>query len=319
MARQGGVPLADFEGLPVAYYPGLPVEVSRGCYWSRCAFCSRCVVYLKRRYFEGGGVLYRPVGTDEIVRRVRTLQERYGKTHFEFTCLDISPPEMKRLCRAIIDAGLRIGWCARVRLDDSFEPEMLDLMAEAGATSYHLSPETFCARTTKLHNKNYNMDRIRAIFEYWEANRDRLPPLLARLMIGFPGETFDDFKESYDYIMAHHFHVQAISFYSLLKNSDVYVHPEKYGITIRKVKQHQNLFANYEATWSPENQAELEKIYAFIDAHKGALRKKVLFVHPIEPWSADGQPAPGEAAAPEDDLRYRITQFLGAFSRFYVV
>jgi anaerobic magnesium-protoporphyrin IX monomethyl ester cyclase len=317
--KKGALPLADFDGLPVDYYPGLPVEVSRGCYWSRCAFCSRCVVYLKRRHFEGEGVLYRPIKPEEIVRRVRTLQDRYGKDFFEFTCLDISPPEMDRLCRTILAEKLKIGWCARVRLDNSFKPEMLDLMAEAGATSYHLSPETFCARTTRLHNKNYDMNIIRGIFDYWEQNRRRLPPMQARLMIGFPGETFEDFKESYDYIMNRHFYVAAISFFSVLKNSDVYVHPERYGITISRSPNRQALFANYTVEWSPENQAELDKIRAFVVEHRDALRRKVLFVHPIEPWDPESLAARGETGTLDTDPRYRITQFLGAFSRFYVV
>ena len=224
--------------------------------------------------------------------------------------------EARRVSEKIIDAGLDIRWCARVRLDPSFSPTLLDVMAEAGANSFHLAPETFSAETANLHNKGYDVDHIKGIFEYWEDNRDRLPPLTARLMVGFPGETFESFLASYEYIERHRFHIQAVSFFSLFKNSTIYERPGDYGITIEKKKQPRVLFANFVATWSEENAIELQKIREFITTRRNDLRKRILFLHPTKRVQT---PTEGETSVVDFGSAYKVDQFLGLLQSFYAV
>lgn len=255
----------DFEGLPVQYYPGLPVEVSRGCYWGKCSFCRFFRVNHKRKEYSQDTVYYRFFGSDKIISSLKYLKEKYNKKFFEFVCLDISPNEMRKLCMAMIDSDLDIKFGARLRLDKSFAPDLFDLMATAGAYYFHIHPETFSQKTAILHNKNYDVQHIKSLIAYWHKNRRRLPTLMLTIIAQFPGETFDDFLETYNYIKKGSFYVQGIRPFNFYKNTGVYYNLDKYGIKIKRRRK--DLFFNLDIIWDKDTDEERRKIGSFLGEH----------------------------------------------------
>lgn len=229
-----GLPVYDFDGLPIEQYPGLPVEVSRGCYWAKCSFCRWNLIRTNREMYPPKHPIYGFCPPDRLIESLKLYHDKYGKNTVDFTCLDVSPPQMGELCDAIIDAGLDVRWGARLRLDKTLTPDLFDKMAEAGAYYFHIHPETLTQRTADLHNKGYNIQHILGLIRYWEENADRLPPLFLNVFAGFPGETLEDFKETFEILRTGRFHMQWVHYWWLAKHSTLYNEPEKYGITIKE-------------------------------------------------------------------------------------
>ena len=111
---------ANYDGLPLEYYPGLSLEISRGCSWARCTFCVHARRPFYKTEFTGKSAYYRSLDAYEIVRRVQHLAERYDKNRFELSGLGISPQELTRICKALIETKTRIRWNARPRVSKTF-------------------------------------------------------------------------------------------------------------------------------------------------------------------------------------------------------
>jgi len=271
------LPLYNYRGFPVEWYPGLSVEISRGCYWAKCAFCSHCYLHTERSKFARNASAYRCVDPRKVVVSIKRMQEKYGHSHYDFACLDVSPPEMDHLCDEIIASNTDIGWAGRLRLDRTFKPALLDKMARAGVTYFHLHPETLTQSTADLHGKGYNIDHIKGLMTYWEKNRNRLPPLVVNVFTCFPGETFDAFRETFDNIAKSRFYVQNIHCFWFNKHSRIFYTPDKYGVSVRHFPNNRQLFANYQVKYEPEILHEWQRIRRFLKTNKRVLKDRMMW------------------------------------------
>lgn len=256
------LPEYDFDGLPVDYYPGLPIEVNRGCYWARCNFCRYYHNYHNKNKYKQD--FYRSFPTERIIKQIKHLKKTYGKKYFEFICLDISPSKAKQLSEAIIKEGLQIQWNARVRLDKNFSTDLFYLMQKSGATMFMLYPETFSKKVAALHNKNYDIDHIKSLINYWKEHKKKLNPLVVKIMTGFPGETFQDFKETLSYVKNNNIPIQDIGLFNLSKGSGVYYNAEKFGVRIIKNYNSHTIFNHYNSEWKPQFKKERQRIETWL-------------------------------------------------------
>ncbi len=126
----------------------LPFHTSRGCPHG-CRFCS--VISLFGRQYR-----FRPV-TDVISR----LKEHDGAVIFFYDdnfAADRS--RTKKLLRGMIDAGVDIEWSAQVRADVASDPEILQLMVQAGATMLHIGFESVNQSTLQEYEKNQTVEQM---------------------------------------------------------------------------------------------------------------------------------------------------------------
>jgi len=260
----------DFDGLPVEYYPGLPMEISRGCYWAKCSFCERYKMHKRRDEYSHETPYYRCIDSDKIIDDLRNIKTKYNKAFIEFVCICIAPVEMERLCNAIIASGINIKFGARMRFEKGVTPELIELMARAGAFYITLSPETISGRMAKIHNKGYDVNHILNIIEYWRKNRKRLPPLVLNFITMYPGETYRECIKLYKFIKKGKFAIGGIAPFWLSKHSGVYYNPEKYGLRITRKRN--RLFFNVQLEWDTEVAIEREKMARFIKRNKKKLK-----------------------------------------------
>src|SRR5208283_33669 len=106
------LPAPDFDGLPLNKYlspePILPLLSSRGCYWSRCGFCTHSLAY---------GQTYRLRSPQKVVDDIEYLAKKYNTPHFALSDEGTSPSSMKKIAEEIMVRGLD------VRLSTSIRPE----------------------------------------------------------------------------------------------------------------------------------------------------------------------------------------------------
>ena len=171
------------------------VKIQDGCN----QFCSYCIIPFSR-----GRIRSKPV--DDIVKEVTSLAENgYQEIVLVGINLAFYGAEAGLTLTDAVEAVSRVNGVKRIRLG-SLEPEMIsgdDLLRlrsiESFCPQFHLSLQSGCDRTLKAMNRKYDtaeytrlVSSIRNIFPDAAITTD--------VMVGFPGETEEDFEESMEFV-----------------------------------------------------------------------------------------------------------------------
>ncbi|MEL7563230.1 radical SAM protein [Dehalogenimonas sp. 4OHTPN] len=219
------LPTPCFDGLNLnAYFgpePVLPLLSSRGCYWNNCAFCGHTL---------GWGGPYQPRDEEKVVDDIELLALKYGARHFAFCDEGISPEAISKLSDEIMKRGLLINCSTNIRLEKQFTPALCRKMGRAGFHFLSMGFESCCDRVLKLMvkgtTKNIATEVCRNVYEAGIWNH-------AYFMMGFPGETLSEAKETVDFLISSQDRIRTffVENFNLGKGSGIYRNPEKYGIT----------------------------------------------------------------------------------------
>ncbi len=153
------------------------IMTSRGCPFS-CSFCAT----------DNRHVRYRSI--ERVLAEIRQVKARYGTTQFSFKddSFTVDRKRVGRLCKALVEEGLHIGWECNTRVDLVTE-EMLTAMKNAGCNSVKAGIESGSERVLERMNKGITLDQARAaagLFRrvgiYWTGY----------FLIGIPGETLEE-------------------------------------------------------------------------------------------------------------------------------
>ncbi|HAH78217.1 MAG TPA: tRNA (N(6)-L-threonylcarbamoyladenosine(37)-C(2))-methylthiotransferase MtaB [Ruminococcaceae bacterium] len=171
------------------------VKIEDGCN----RFCSYCIIPYAR-----GRVCSKPLGD---FRREAAEIAANGYREIVLTGINLSAYGQEfglTLCDAVEAAGEPDG-IRRVRLG-SLEPERLDAGTVARlrrqaklCPQFHLSLQSGCDRTLKRMNRHYTAGEYLAIVRNLRASFENAA-LTTDVMVGFPGETERDFRESLDFV-----------------------------------------------------------------------------------------------------------------------
>ncbi|MBF0318144.1 MAG: radical SAM protein, partial [Nitrospirae bacterium] len=162
--------------------------VSRGCPF-RCTFCS------SRNFWDKKVRLRSP---ENVIREITFLQNTYGTRHIMFwdDSFTINRKVIEKYCRSIIDSRLKISWKTATRAD-LIDEELLDLMKKAGCVKLEIGVESGSERIKKMINKDVSNDDILRAFALL---RKKGIGSGAFFMAGFPQETLDDLRETFDFM-----------------------------------------------------------------------------------------------------------------------
>jgi radical SAM superfamily enzyme YgiQ (UPF0313 family) len=221
------LPCPDFDGLPLAAYDGnsprnmnLTYETSRGCYWSRCAYCVD--VPLPRP-------AYRAKKADLVVKDIVELVRKYDARHLLLGDPGMSPRQMRAVAKAIIARRVKITWWCMARLDAGFTPEIFALAAKAGLQRINFGFESASDRVCDSLNKGNRRQRSAAVIQ---ACAQAGIAVDLQTMLGLPGETYAEGLETISFLIEHRksIHNATFNVYYLTPANDVHAHPHRYGI-----------------------------------------------------------------------------------------
>ncbi|MDP8256696.1 MAG: radical SAM protein [Candidatus Alcyoniella australis] len=167
-----------------------PLLASRGCV-RRCTFCNDHHIYRK----------YRGRSAQDVFDEIRFHFEQ-GRTEFTFNDVLINGNvrELRGLCKLIVDAGMEIHWGGQGVVRKEMDFETLSLMRAAGCMSMVYGVESFSDKVLKLMNKPYTKAMC---IDVLGATRQAGMEAIINIIVGFPGETEDDFRETYDFLIEH--------------------------------------------------------------------------------------------------------------------
>jgi radical SAM superfamily enzyme YgiQ (UPF0313 family) len=129
----------------------LPVQTSRGCPFD-CTFCSVTGMFGRR---------YRHRSTASVIAELSRYDSRENTIFFYDDNFAANPRKTKELLREMIRLRLGFRWSTQVRSDVARDPELLDLMAEAGCSTLFIGFESVDPEALREMKKSQTVDEIR--------------------------------------------------------------------------------------------------------------------------------------------------------------
>jgi hypothetical protein len=182
------IPLPDFSDLPLDKYifAKLPYQMSRGCYWGRCAFCS---------YRDNKGYISRK--TELVAEHFKEMESRYDRHIFQFIDDAIHPNILTEFGNILLKRDMKIRYDAYLRLDSGFTEEVCKHLAKSGLKNVLFGFESANQRMLNLMNKgNTPQNMLKVLKNMKNAGIQNILSCL----IGFPTETKEEAWESIQFL-----------------------------------------------------------------------------------------------------------------------
>jgi len=167
--------------------PQTIIRVSKGCP-NHCFFCLATPL-------NGKTVRYRDV--DLIIDEIKQCCEKYNIYDFIFwsDIFNLDNNWVQRLCRAIIDTGLKINFSTNTRAD-TLDFETLKLMKQAGCNLISMGVESGSQKLLDKMGKKITLEQIKhAVSMIQEAGIQ----VYAYYVIGLPWETKETIEETFKF------------------------------------------------------------------------------------------------------------------------
>lgn len=186
------LPFPKYRGLDLGVYPkkdALPIQFSRGCV-RRCGFCSERLLY------KG----FRTRKIESIIEEIRYHKENNHANYFVFfdSLLNADLVKLEDLCDKIIENFGAINWEAQIAIRDDIGEEIFAKMKRSGCYNLFVGLESGSDRMLKKMNKGFTTKDAMSFFK--KLNKAGLS-FGVSMIVGYPGETELDFKESLDFII----------------------------------------------------------------------------------------------------------------------
>jgi len=225
-APMAGYPTPAYELMPLELYLTPQVvfhlQSSRGCYWNRCAFCTRPVLTPDRNF--------RKRQTPQVLEDVDRLRETVGAQHFAFYDDSVPPATLGQIADHLAATAPDARWYAEVKFEQIYTREFLKRLQDGGCRMLFFGLESASQRLLDLMDKGMKIEVAEEILDHCEALD--LPVVLG-WFVGFPGETLEDHQATLAFLQRHHRTVVKADplRFSLYRHSKVYRDASEYGIT----------------------------------------------------------------------------------------
>jgi radical SAM superfamily enzyme YgiQ (UPF0313 family) len=216
------LPSLDFEDFDLSKYTYryLPIPAGRGCV-NACSFCSESRTWKP----------YRSYPAQRLIDDIENCVKKYGTKNFIFIASVFNGDHrlVREICETIVDRKLDIRWSANARLADELDASLIELMAKSGCYCLVFGMESASDDILKLMRKKSTSAIAARIAE--DCFRFGIK-LSTNIVVGFPGETEDDFEFTYNFINENSHKLNAINVTKcmLAPGSSIYSQSKKYGI-----------------------------------------------------------------------------------------
>lgn len=224
MEQIDSLPAPDYRGLPLELYLS-PENVfllytSRGCYWSRCRFCSVSASMRMR---------YRVRNIEKVHRDLITIKQRHNAKYIAFADDCVSPATLESLAGTLKKKGPEVYWQCEVRFEAALTSRLLEEIREAGCLNLIFGLESYSPEVLSLMDKGVQHDQIERILE--DCRRHGIAFNL-QFFFGFPGESARDAEMTIEFVrkQAHGAATFSFSTFELQRGSIVERNSGAFGI-----------------------------------------------------------------------------------------
>lgn len=160
------------------------VMTGRGCPYS-CSYCVSPKIWQRVTRFRS---------VPNVVDELEYLKSSFGSQVVRFVddTFNLDKRRAKELCQRMIDKGLNLKWICEARVD-RLDRDLVSLMVKAGCVRVKLGVESGSDRILKMVGKGFNTATIRSGVSIV---KEFGLPLTVYLMVGFPGETDAELRQT---------------------------------------------------------------------------------------------------------------------------
>ncbi len=216
------LPRANFDDFDLSRYTSkeLPISAGRGCVIS-CTFCSEGRTWKPFRV--------RPV--QKVLDEIFYCYQRHGISSFNMVASVFNGDHRKvvEFCEGILALKINISWTCNGRLSKQLSSEIIALMAKSGCHSITFGLESGSDDVLQIMKKHSTTSVANRIIEDCYQNNILLS---LNTIVGFPGETEEDFQKTLEFFKKYHDHIHQVNvtMCALSRGSDIYDHPAKFNI-----------------------------------------------------------------------------------------
>lgn len=221
------VPTPDFDDLPLGTYfcseITLPLLSARGCYWGKCEFCHHYMVY---------GDQYSAYSAQEVVRVIHDLSRKYQVRHFAFNDEAIPPKVITALGQMLPDCEQSgYTFTGLIKFERYYKRKHFANLARVGFRSLYVGLESASERVLALMKKPNTIATITSNLR--DASESGIWAHCF-LFFGFPGETENDARQTFDFIMSNPDIIGSFGCgtFVLEHNAPIQRHPESFNLTL---------------------------------------------------------------------------------------
>ncbi len=198
---------------------GTTVVFTRGCPY-KCAFCA-----IPQIRSINPRIRYR--SPDNIVSEIEYLKRDYEIQGINLLD-EIGIPLDKKMAVSRLEALASTGiiWRGQCRVD-GITTEIASKMKESGCVAMALGVESAWQPSLDIINKKINVEKSK---ETIKLLKDKDIAVRMYMMLGLPGEPKDIVDRTWDFIQETKPDVVFLSFFTIRPGTDVYNHPDRYGI-----------------------------------------------------------------------------------------
>jgi anaerobic magnesium-protoporphyrin IX monomethyl ester cyclase len=164
------------------------IRISEGCPYA-CGFCA---------FPEHGNERYVIMSLANIERELDAIKASGAITHLFFVdaTLNVPKKQFKAMLQMMVDKKYGFSWHCFFRCDQADE-ETIALMAKAGCIGVFLGLESANEQVLNNMDKSAHKDDFRRTMPWFKQHGIRT---MVSVQIGFPGETYESFMESVDFV-----------------------------------------------------------------------------------------------------------------------
>jgi radical SAM superfamily enzyme YgiQ (UPF0313 family) len=190
----------------------LPIITSYGCNYN-CLFCAT-------RTISGRGVAYRPA--NDIFEEIEFLKERYNVENLIFfdDCLLGDRKRIDMMLKTFIERRYNITWKVATVSAWHLDDRLLELMKRSGCIQITVSIESGSPRV--LHEIIRKPLKLEIIPGIVKKCKELEIDLGANFVIGFPGETWDEIRQSFRFAEICDFDLASFHIATPLPKTDLY-------------------------------------------------------------------------------------------------
>jgi len=227
------IPFPDFGSINMALYRQpvtLPTYFSRGCP-NQCAFCETKAYWGDRWQNRSGA---------RVAQEIEALCLRYPDSKsFEFcdTLLNANIRELESFCDRLLEARLLgmplISWWGSAVIRPDMTSALFRKMKAAGCDALVVGVESGSQRVLDSMRKRQDIPSVKRFLKDAKAAGVRCR---VNLMVGFPTETEEDFRQTLDFVVRNADAIDSIYPSPVLVREDTYLHQhafDEYGIAER--------------------------------------------------------------------------------------
>ncbi|KKO18625.1 MAG: radical SAM protein [Candidatus Brocadia sp.] len=189
-----GLPFPRYTGINMNAYPRkntVPIQFSRGCI-RRCNFCSERLLYKNFRTRPASSLM------EEIQYHKINNKTQYFVFYDSLINADLK--KLHALCDGIIERFGSIHWEAQIAIRNDMNEKLFEKMRQSGCYSLFVGLESGSDDTLKNMNKGFSAE---AAINFFIKLHTAGIFFGVSIIVGYPGETDQDFQNTVDFIIRH--------------------------------------------------------------------------------------------------------------------